>query len=131
MLSSLTAQTSDVCNDCGAGYTTAAIGTAGADIQTGCICDSGYGRVNDGVACVGCVAGQYKVATGDTDCTDCIAGKYMDPLLSLQTSDVCQDCALGKYVGTAAATTCINCASGFFGPTVGLTVCAPCAAYAD
>jgi len=77
--------TSDVCQTCPSNSNAA----EASDIQTDCTCNSGY-TGDDGGSCNACVAGKYKIATGDAVCTNCVAGQYS--VESGATSDVCQTC---------------------------------------
>ena len=51
---------------------------AASDELIDCKCNAGS-TGSDGTPCTSCVAGKYKIATGDAVCTSCLAGKYRHP----------------------------------------------------
>jgi len=80
--STAVAAMSDVCEAC----VTNANSIEASGKQTDCTCNSGYTRSNGG-PCVACIAGKYKVATGDMSCTNCVAGQYSGEL-----GAICEAC---------------------------------------
>jgi len=134
---------------CGTGYVTTSTGAGGNTAQEACICDLGYGRTINTNACVSCVAGYYKTASGDTVCTGCVIGKYYDTDLSYDaTADQCGACGTAYSTSAVAATgpdiqtgcecatgygrasnaaVCDICTQGSYKTTVGDTDCTDCA----
>jgi len=112
--------TSDVCEAC----VTNTKSIEASDKQTDCTCNSGYTGANGG-PCKACIAGKYKVATGDAACTNCVAGKYSIGIGA--TSNVCQTCATNSDSMEASdeQTDCI-CNSGYTGANGG--PCGECSA---
>ena len=112
--------TSDVCEAC----VTNTKSIEASDKQTDCTCNSGYTGANGG-PCEACIAGKYKVATGDAACTNCVAGKYSIGIGA--TSNVCQTCATNADSMEASdeQTNCI-CNSGYTGANGG--PCGECSA---
>jgi len=75
-----------VCNACPANSHSPVQSTA----STACTCNVGWTGPNGGGTCTKCVAGKYKIATGDAACASCLVGKYST--LVGATSNVCQAC---------------------------------------
>jgi len=65
---------SNSCNNC----PTLSNSLAASDELVDCQCNTGS-TGSDGTPCTSCVAGKYKIATGDAVCTSCLAGKYRHP----------------------------------------------------
>ena len=63
--------TSNVCQGC----VTNSQSPAGSGVSTSCICNAGA-EGPDGGSCALCVAGKYKISTGNAACTNCLAGQY-------------------------------------------------------
>ena len=60
---------------------------AASTARSDCKCNSGSSGLDSGL-CTQCLAGKYKIASGDAECTNCPAGKYSRAVGA--TSDVCQ-----------------------------------------
>ena len=112
--------TSDTCQTCVADSNS----VEASDQETDCMCNSGYTGSNGG-PCVACIAGKYKVATGNAVCTNCDAAKYSAAVGA--TSNVCQACAINSYSASASdeQTDC-TCNEGFSGANG--DTCSLCAA---
>ncbi|KAJ1465804.1 hypothetical protein T484DRAFT_1591497, partial [Baffinella frigidus] len=80
---------------------------AGSDEVTDCKCNAGF-TGNDGVACVACIAGTYKISSGNAVCTPCAAEKY------------------SGVVGAVAESTCVNCPDNTFSSATAETTCSSC-----
>ena len=87
----LKAATASVCQTC----PTQKSSVAGSDAISDCTCNPGLTGVTVGGVskCESCVAGKYKVQSGDMACTNCLPGKFSTNIAA--TSDVCQ-CKLGR-----------------------------------
>ena len=72
------------------------IAPKGSDELTDCMCDAGY-TGSDGGTCTACIAGKYKISSGDesADCEDCACGKY-STVPAATAMDTCVDCVAGK-----------------------------------
>jgi len=99
---------SNVCQPCPSGSDAA----EASDSQADCTCNSGYTR--DGSVCRACVAGKYKIATGDALCTNCVAGQYSEELAA--SSNVCQTCPSNSDAAEASYSRVdCTCNSGYIG----------------
>ena len=87
---------------------------AGSNERINCACNRGF-TGPDGVGCSACVAGKYKVQTGNAACSNCLAGQYSGAIGA--TTDVCQICLSNSNspVASTRNTNCI-CNVGFTGP---------------
>jgi len=78
----------------------------GSKEQTDCKCGAGW--TGSAGSCTACVAGKYKIASGDGACMHCLAGQYATEVGA--TSNVCQSCPsnsdAAEASGSAAACTC-------------------------
>eukprot|EP00277_Geminigera_cryophila_P043664 CAMPEP_0173080902 /NCGR_PEP_ID=MMETSP1102-20130122/16695_1 /TAXON_ID=49646 /ORGANISM="Geminigera sp., Strain Caron Lab Isolate" /LENGTH=138 /DNA_ID=CAMNT_0013954863 /DNA_START=275 /DNA_END=689 /DNA_ORIENTATION=- len=63
-------------------------------VETDCICNAGS-TGPDG-SCDECVAGKYKIASGDAACTNCSAGQY-STVVGAVSEWQCQPCTAGAY----------------------------------
>ena len=119
----------EVCTSCVTEYYSTAVGAKSnvcqrcpsksnsfeaSDKQTDCTCNSGS-TGPDGSTCEECIAGKYKILTGDAECTNCVAGKYSTQVGAV--SDVCQMCLENSIspTGSTNATACV-CDAGFTRP---------------
>jgi len=67
---------------------------SGMSVETDCICNAGS-TGPDG-SCDECVAGKYKIASGDAACTNCSAGRY-STVVGAVSEWQCQPCTAGAY----------------------------------
>ena len=129
--------TSDVCQTCPAN----ANAPEASDEQTDCTCNSGSTGFN-GVACTECIAGKYKVPTGEVACTNCMPGQYSTavgaPLdvcqgcpsksNSPEASDEQTDCTCNSGSTGSDGNICTECSAGKYKPMPGNSVCINCVA---
>ena len=99
---------SNTCQPCPAN----SVSPAGSNEQTDCKC--GAGSTGSAGSCTACVAGKYKIASGDGACMHCLAGQYATAVGA--TSNVCQSCPSNSDAAEASgsAAACI-CNAGFLG----------------
>jgi hypothetical protein len=108
----------EACLPCGAGQTTAQLGSTGA---VACLCDHGFGYAKSSASCEACAADAFKHAIGNDMCVlcadrdassgnrtlcSCRSGWYFDTMLS---DPVCVACPLNTYKednGTGLCTAC-------------------------
>ena len=115
------------CSNCSAGQYSTVAGAASnvcqgcpsnsnapesSDEEADCTCNAGFSRDVGGL-CIACVAGKYKIASGNAACSECLAGKYSTAVGA--TSDVCQACPSNSNSPTASdeATDCA-CQEGLY-----------------
>ena len=92
---------------------------AASNTSTACQCKAGWTNPHvgpDGGPCTECVAGKYKIASGDAACTNCSAGQYSTAVGA--TSDVCQGCPTNSNAPEASdeevdCTSTVGCLPGF------------------
>ena len=64
------------CNECGTNLSS----FSGADSNSGCVCDIGLGKsdngINASISCQLCPAGKFKDVIGNFSCSDCSVGTY-------------------------------------------------------
>jgi len=85
-----------------------------SDEQIDCICDAGSTGPDKNM-CIECIAGKYKIATGDAACTNCLKGQYSTTIGA--TSNVCQGCPTNSDAPEASKEqTCCTCNVGSMGP---------------
>jgi len=108
----------NVCQNC----PTNSDALSGSDAKTDCTCDPGSTGA-DGVVCVNCVPGTYKIQRGSATCTKCVSGQYSTAVGA--TSNVCQECLADSNSPESSnqAVDC-TCNSGFTGPDGGM--CSEC-----
>ena len=142
------------CSDCGAGHYSATVGAtsdaclectansdapAASDERTDCICNAGS-TGSDGGICSECIAGKYKVDTGDAACTTCTSGQYSSSIGA--TSNVCQECSENSNAPEASdeqsdctcnaghtgqnGGVCTQCVAGKFKIATGDAMCSNC-----
>jgi len=110
--------TSNVCQTCTANSQS----LAGSGAQTSCKCIAGA-QGFDGGLCLLCIAGKYKISSGDALCTNCLENQYSTEMGAV--ANVCQTCAANSQspAGSGAQTSCI-CNAGAQGPDAGpCTLC--------
>jgi len=110
--------TSNVCQTCSANSQS----PAGSGAQTSCKCNAGA-QGFDGGSCSLCIAGKYKISSGDALCTECLANQYSTAVGA--AANVCQTCAANSQspAGSGVQTSCI-CNAGAQGPDAGpCTLC--------
>jgi len=127
-----------VCSDCPASSSSA----EGSDRLVNCSCIAGYSGL-DGQACIACVPGKYKQASGPSDCLLCGAGKYStgsgadDESLclgcpfgssSVEGSSVLENCACNAGYTGSNGQVCSVCLAGKHKAAVGPSDCLPCVA---
>jgi len=84
------------CRDCPSSSSSSSMGN---HQLTSCLCLKGYFGP-DGGTCTQCVAGTYKIASGDAACTSCLAGQYSTAVGA--TSNVCQECPSNSNAAEAS-----------------------------
>ena len=96
---------------------------------SGCLCDRGYYRSNDGERCVACPPGTYKDAVGGvtnlTSCRSCPLGFTTLPPATSAAS--CLECRANTYAANTSlgGITCMPCPQGSESPprSVGVEAC--------
>ena len=84
-----------------------------------CACNAGYSLSGptgpDGGECVSCVAGKYKVASGNGICTNCGIGSY-SAVVGASDVSTCLACPTNSDspLASSVSTTCL-CNAGYFG----------------
>ena len=118
------AESSDTCDDCGAG-TYAFAGSsvcslcpansnspAMSDVATECTCNMGFTGQN-GAYCVQCSPGTYKEVSGSAKCVDCALGKFSSDYGASHPKR-CIDCAAGSFTNSTGASACYSCGENEF-----------------
>ena len=124
---------SAVCTDCGYGKYSAAVAakvsstclscpdvnsytpTVGKVYVSDCQCNTGY-TGNNGEYCAACVAGKYKMVTGDALCTSCVADTYSTQVASI-TGANCTSCpSYSQSPQSSSAKAACICNMGYTGP---------------
>jgi len=107
---------------------------------TNCRCNAGYSGTANGVACVACIAGKYKTATGIGNCTNCGLNEYSTTVAQVEStcsscpsfsqapagSDETSDCRCNVGYTGANGAVCLACDQGTYKPTVGPDACTLC-----
>jgi len=126
---------SDVCQMCPAD----SMSPVSSVQSSNCVCNPGFTGPNGGT-CVKCVAGKYKIESGDAACTNCLTGQYSAAMGA--TSNVCENCPTNSDAlsGNNAKTdctcnpgstradghACVNCMAGTYKIQRGSAVCIKC-----
>ena len=109
---------SDVCQTCPANSGAAAASNNLMD----CTCNAGWTGPDGKGPCVQCVAGKYKIATGDAACINCLAGQYSTAVGAV--SNVCQSCLPNSDTAEASdGQTDCTCNARFSGISGGCVHC--------
>ena len=111
----------------------------GSSVATACTCNAGFSGPN-GFACIQCVAGKYKNATGDAACIHCLAGQYSTTCGA--TSNMCQGCPTNSNAPEASdeqtdcvckagstgldGNPCTECVAGKYKIALGDAACSNC-----
>ena len=110
----------EACLPCGAGQTTAQLGSTGA---AACLCDRGFGPAQSSAGCEACAVNAFKHAIGNDACEPCA---YADPQASsgdrtrcacpsgwyfdtMRRDPVCVECPLHTYKQDNATGLCTAC----------------------
>jgi len=114
--------TLNVCKGC----PTNSFAPQASDEQTDCTCTAGS-TGPDGGPCTECVAGKYKIASGDSACSNCGKGKY-STITNATSEGTCQSCIAGKYLtteGNINPSDCNFCLANSYSPheSTALTDC--------
>lgn len=116
---------SAVCLTCPTGYTTVSTGNSNI---TQCVCDIGFGFVNNG--CILCNADTYKSTVGNSVCSACDVKSTTNGLLGAISSGQCL-CKSG-FFSTLGNSSCTACPANTYKSTItngaSSSVCVPCGA---
>ena len=97
---------------------------SGSNEKTDCKCLAGYTAQSDGVACIACEAGSYKLETGTAGCTTCPSGSE-----STSGSDEQCHCGFGYHWNGGYGNNCDMCIGGTYNPNKwDTTLCELCPA---
>jgi len=95
--------------------------SGGGSTVTNCTCNAGY-TGDDGAACVACVGGTFKVATGSSACAPC-PNQTVSPSGSVGISE----CAcIAGYSGSGGSEPCLACPLLYHKASTGSSPCIPC-----
>jgi Tyrosine-protein kinase ephrin type A/B receptor-like len=112
------------CSLCPSGTTTWGNSSvlSGTTSRTGCICNTGYEAVSDGIECTVCVAGSYKTSVGAGHCSLCPSGTSSE-----NGSTALDDCScVAGYHADSNGVVCTLCEVGTFKSNNGTGVCLEC-----
>ena len=131
-------QANGICYQCGPGWWKNTIGSAicqkcpansmspnVSDSIISCTCNLGYTGQNGAGPCTACIAGKYKITTGDALCPSCAVGKY-STAVGARAAATCLACPNDSNTLLAASGTpsLCKCNYGYTGPSGG--TCTAC-----